>query len=195
MNLLKRTAQILAAVLLLLITSPVFIISIVLLVITTRQGPFYRGERVGKDGKIFFMYKFRSLQPGSEDKIKARLLSPSDPFITPVGGVLRRLKIDELPQLINVIKGDMNFIGPRPIRPIFYDYFLETLPNFQEKFRIKPGLTGLAQVLGDYQTPVISKLRYEIFYNSRKNVFLDLKIVLLTLGLLFRNLFARGKRL
>ncbi len=195
MHLAQRTFQILTAVFLLLLTSPVFIISLLLLVVTTRKGPFYKGERVGKDGKIFYMYKFRSLQPGSEDKIKARLLKPSDPFITPVGGVLRRLKIDELPQLFNVIKGEMNFIGPRPIRPIFYDYFLETLPHFQEKFNIKPGLTGLAQVLGNYQTPVISKLRYEIFYNSRKNFFLDLKIVLLTLRLLVSNLFARGKRL
>lgn len=195
MNLAKRTFQILAAVILILLTSPIFIISIILMVLTTRKGPFYRGERVGKNGKIFYMYKFRTLEPGSENKIKARLLDPSDPFITPVGGVLRRLKIDELPQLINIIQGDMNFIGPRPIRPIFYNYFSETLPNFQEKFRIKPGLTGLAQVLGNYQTPVIAKLRYEIFYNSHKNVFLDLKIVILTLRLLVSNLFVRGKRL
>jgi len=129
MPVLKRILQIIAAIIVLIIISPLFLISILLIVITSRYSPIYKGKRVGEDGKIFYMYKLRTLLPGAEGEIKARLLKEGDPYITPVGAVLRRLKIDELPQLLNVIKGDMNFIGPRPIRPIFYDYFLES-PRF-----------------------------------------------------------------
>ena len=193
MRIIKRILQIVAAIIVLIVVSPLFLVSILLIVITTRNNPIYRGKRVGKDGINFFMYKLMTLRPGAEGAIKARLLKEGDPYITPIGGVLRKLKIDELPQLWNVIKGDMNFIGPRPIRPIFYDYFLESLPHFGDKFTIKPGLTGLAQVMGDYQTPVIDKLRYEIFYNTHKNIFLDLKIIVLTIKLLIENIFARGK--
>jgi len=195
MRIIKRILQILVAIILLIIVSPLFLVSILLIVVTTGHNPIYRGKRVGKDGLNFFMYKLMTLRPGAEGSIKARLLKEGDPYITPIGGVLRKLKIDELPQLWNVIKGDMNFIGPRPIRPIFYDYFLESLPHFRDKFTIKPGLTGLAQVMGDYQTPVIDKLRYEIFYNTHKNIFLDLKIIVLTIKLLIENIFARGKKL
>ena len=193
MRIIKRILQIVVAIIVLIVVSPVFLVSILLIVITTRNNPIYRGKRVGKDGINFFMNKLMTLRPGAEGAIKARLLKEGDPYITPIGGVLRKLKIDELPQLWNVIKGDMNFIGPRPIRPIFYDYFLESLPHFRDKFTIKPGLTGLAQVMGDYQTPVIDKLRYEIFYNTHKNIFLDLKIIVLTIKLLIENIFARGK--
>jgi|AntAceMinimDraft_17_1070374.scaffolds.fasta_scaffold00603_12 lipopolysaccharide/colanic/teichoic acid biosynthesis glycosyltransferase len=195
MRIIKRILQIVVAIIVLIVVSPVFLVSILLIVITTRNNPIYRGKRVGIGGKIFFMYKLMTLRPGAEGSIKARLLREGDPYITPVGGILRKLKIDELPQLLNVIKGDMNFIGPRPIRPIFYDYFLESLPHFGDKFTIKPGLTGLAQVMGDYQTPVIDKLCYEIFYNTHKNIFLDLKIIVLTIKLLIENIFARAKKL
>lgn len=193
MQILKRVFQIIIAVIILIIVSPIFIWALLMIFLTTGNSPIYRGKRVGEKGKIFYMYKLRTLRPGAEGEIKARLLRQGDPYITPVGGILRKLKIDEIPQIINVIKGDMNFIGPRPIRPIFYDYYLESIPHFFEKFKIKPGLTGLAQVMGNYQTPVIDKLRYEIFYNSQKNVFLDLKIVLLTIKLLFTNFTTRGK--
>jgi len=195
MQAVKRIFQVVAAIIILIIVSPIFLLALLLIVLTSGHSPIYRGKRVGEDGKIFFMYKLRTLRPGAEGKIKARLLNERDPYITPVGGVLRKLKIDELPQLINIIKGEMNFIGPRPIRPIFYDYFLESIPHFGEKFTIKPGLTGLAQVMGDYQTPVIEKLRYEIFYNTHKNILLDLRIILLTFKLLIGNLFSRGGKL
>ena len=195
MPVIKRILQIVAAIILLIIVSPIFLLAMLLIVLTARYSPIYQGKRVGRDGRIFNMYKLRTLQPGAEGKIRARLLRENSPYITPLGGFFRKLKIDELPQLFNIIKGDMNFIGPRPIRPIFYDYFLESLPHFADKFKEKPGLTGLAQVMGDYQTPVIEKLRYEIFYNNHKNIFLDLKIILLTLKLLTGNLFARDGKL
>ena len=195
MRVIKRILQIIVAIIIIVIISPIFLLAMLLIVLTSRHSPIYKGKRVGENGKIFFMYKLRTLRVGAESEIKARLLKEGDPYITPIGGVLRKLKIDELPQLLNVIKGEMNFIGPRPIRPIFYDYFLESLPHFRDKFTIKPGLTGLAQVMGDYQTPVIEKLRYEIFYNTHKNIFLDMKIILLTIKLLTENLFARGKKL
>ena len=195
MGVLKRIIQILSAVAALLLLFPLLVTAMFLIFFTTGKWVLYRGKRVGKDGRIFNMYKLRTLKIGSEGKIRARLLSEDDPYIIPVGGVLRRLKIDEIPQLFNVIKGEMNFIGPRPIRPIFYDYFLETIPRYQEKFKVKPGLTGLAQVMGDYQTPVIEKLKYEIFYNSHKNIRLDVKIIFLTLKLLFKNLFKKEQKL
>lgn len=195
MRIIKRIIQITIAVIILIVVSPLFLLAMILIVLTSRHSPIYKGKRVGADGQIFYMYKLRTLRIGAESEIKARLLKEGDPYITPIGGVLRRLKIDELPQLLNVILGDMNFIGPRPIRPIFYDYFLESLPHFGDKFAVKPGLTGLAQVMGDYQTPVIEKLRYEIFYNTHKNIFLDMKIILLTIKLLTGNLMDRGNKL
>ncbi len=195
MPLLKRIIQLIAALLSLVILSPILILAMFLIFLTTGKWVIYRGPRVGKDGRIFQMYKLRTLKIGSEGKIRARLLSDSDPYIIPVGGFLRRLKIDEIPQLINIIKGDMNFIGPRPIRPIFYDYFIESIPHYQEKFEVKPGLTGLAQVMGDYQTPVIEKLKYEIFYNAHKNIRLDIKIIILTFKLLFMNVFKKEQKL
>jgi lipopolysaccharide/colanic/teichoic acid biosynthesis glycosyltransferase len=149
----------------------------------TSSGPiFYRGARVGKDGRIFSIYKFRTLQDGAEKKIGARLLNEKDQDLyTPIGRFLKRSKLDELPQLLNILKGDMNFVGPRPIRPIFLRQLLEEIPGYGERFCVKPGMTGLAQTQGSYFTHPRDKLRYERLYIRHRSLALDAKIISHTL--------------
>ncbi len=191
MAIVKRIIQVGEACLLLILTSPIFLVGLAVTYLFTSRHPIYQGMRVGKDGKQFRMYKIRSLKDGAETHIANRLLRPNDPYLTRVGRIIRRLKIDELPQLFNIIKGEMNFIGPRPIRPIFYEHFLDAIPGYEKKFKSKPGLTGLAQVMGDYETPAMEKLRYEVYYNSRKGIRLDTLIIFKTLIMIFVNIFNR----
>jgi lipopolysaccharide/colanic/teichoic acid biosynthesis glycosyltransferase len=162
--------------------SPLFLL-LALAVRLTSPGPMlYRGARVGKDGKIFFIYKFRTLLDGAEKKIGARLLNEKDgDLYTPIGRFLKRSKLDELPQLLNVLKGDMCFVGPRPIRPIFLQQFLAEIPSYGERFRTKPGMTGLAQARGGYFTHPRNKLRYERIYIQHRSLLFDGKIILHTL--------------
>lgn len=158
------------------------IICISLLIKLTSPGPIlYKGERVGKDEKLFTIYKFRTLRLGAEEEIGDTLLTDNDNYFTKIGRFLRRTKLDEIPQLINVIKGNMNFVGPRPIRPIFLKEAKETIQGYDVRFRLKPGLTGLAQLRGDYYTTPRNKLRYETIYLQNHSILLDLKIIFLTL--------------
>jgi lipopolysaccharide/colanic/teichoic acid biosynthesis glycosyltransferase len=159
----------------------------------TSSGPIlYRGARVGKDGRIFTIYKFRTLDDGAEGSIGARLLDERDHYYTPIGRLLKRTKLDEWPQLWNVLKGDMRFIGPRPVRPIFLDKFCTEIPHYRERFRVKPGITGLAQLRGGYYTRPQDKLRYELLYIRHYSVVFDLKILLLTLVKLFHRWLSLG---
>jgi lipopolysaccharide/colanic/teichoic acid biosynthesis glycosyltransferase len=159
----------------------------------TSPGPvLYRGLRVGKGGRIFTIYKFRTLDEGAESHIGARLLDEQDHYYTTIGRFLKRTKLDEWPQLWNVFKGDMRFIGPRPVRPIFLDQFTAEIPHYCERFRVKPGITGLAQLRGGYYTRPQDKLRYELLYIRQHSVPLDLKIMLLTLVKLFHRWLSLG---
>lgn len=187
------------AMLVLLCLAPLLSL-VALLVKLTSSGPvFYRGLRVGKDRRTFTIYKFRTLVEGAEAKIGARLLDDADDYYTPIGRFLKRTKLDEWPQLWNVFRGDMRLVGPRPVRPIFVEKFLAEIPHYGERFRMKPGITGLAQLRGGYFTHPRDKLRYELRYIRHRSLLLDLKILLLTaiklchrwlsLGLLFFALF------
>ena len=159
----------------------------------TSPGPvLYRGMRVGKGGRVFTIYKFRTLDEGAERDIGARLLEEHDHYYTPIGRFLKRTKLDEWPQLWNVMKGDMRFIGPRPVRPIFLDQFTAEIPHYGERFRVKPGITGLAQLRGGYYTRPQDKLRYELLYIRHYSVLFDLKILLLTLVKLFHRWLSLG---
>jgi lipopolysaccharide/colanic/teichoic acid biosynthesis glycosyltransferase len=176
----------------LVVISPLFII-IGLLIKLTSSGPiFYRGLRVGKGRKVFQIYKFRTLQVGAEEKIGARLLNEQDSYYTKVGKFLKRTKLDELPQLINVLKGDMNLVGPRPIRPIFLDNFSKKIPLYNLRFYVKPGMTGLAQIKGGYFTNPKDKLRYELVYIKNRSILLDLKLIFLTFFKLLNRWFTLG---
>jgi lipopolysaccharide/colanic/teichoic acid biosynthesis glycosyltransferase len=164
----------------LIVLSPVMLL-VAILVRATSPGPvLYRGTRLGQGMRPFSIYKFRTLRVGSEGEIGARLLQPRDSFYTPIGRFLKRTKLDEIPQLWNVVRGDMNLVGPRPVRPVFLEEFLATIPGYARRFAMKPGLTGVSQLRGGYFTTPAAKLRYEMWYLRERSVSLDLAILTLT---------------
>ena len=140
----------------------------------TSRGPIlYRGTRIGRGLAPFTIYKFRTLLADAERRIGARLVTPDDPLFTPIGRFLRKYKLDEIPQLLNVVKGDMNMVGPRPVRPIFLATSVQDIPRYLERFRVRPGMTGLAQLRGGYFTHPRDKLRYDRIYLRRRGFWLD----------------------
>lgn len=176
----KRTMDILFSLLALLITAPL-ILAISLAVKLNSPGPvFYTQERAGMKGKTFNLYKFRTMIQDAERLSGPVMTGQRDDRITGVGCFLRRTRLDELPQFINVLKGDMSLVGPRPERPHFIEEFTETLPEFDYRHQIQAGLTGLAQVEGNYTTDPVNKLRYDLYYAQKKSLFMDLVILLRT---------------
>ncbi len=177
---LRFLVQALSALVALLLLSPILLL-VGLGVKLTSSGPlFYAGIRTGKNQRLYTMYKFRTLRIGSEKKIGGRLLSAEDDFYTPIGRFLKKSKLDEIPQLWNVLRGEMNFVGPRPLRPIFLRRYLEDIPLYAERFRVAPGMTGLAQVRGGYFTAPRNKLRYDRLYIEHRTLTLDTALVTLT---------------
>jgi lipopolysaccharide/colanic/teichoic acid biosynthesis glycosyltransferase len=145
------------------------------------NGPlFYRGRRVGKDGKVFTMFKLRTLRHGVESQIGVHLLQEDSDHFTRVGRLVRRTKLDEIPQFWNVIRGEMTIIGPRPVRPIRARLFLKTIPGFRQVLQVKPGISGLSQVVADYYDPAEKKFQYDLEYVRNRCLWLDLKLVFLT---------------
>ncbi|MDI6872261.1 MAG: sugar transferase [Bacillota bacterium] len=161
----------------------------------TSPGPvFYRQERVGRDGRRFYIYKFRTMVDGAERRTGAILASENDPRITPVGRFLRATRLDEVPQVLNVLKGEMSFVGPRPERPEFVERFMQAIPAYVYRFKVKPGITGLAQVRGNYSTEAADKLRYDLYYIRNWSLLLDLRIIFQTLWVVLRPDAASGLR-
>ena len=179
-ELVTRVYSLLAAAAGLLILFPLFLIVACLIKASSRGPVFYRGERVGKGEKVFTIYKFRTLDEGAENQIGARLLKDGEAHVTPIGRMLRKRKIDEFPQLINVVKGDMNLVGPRPIRPVFLEEAKREIPGYAARFAIPPGITGLAQLRHSYYLQPRNKLRYERIYTRNRSVLFDTWILLLT---------------
>ncbi len=180
-RLVKRTFDISVSLLGLVLLAPLFAL-IAAAVRFTSPGPvFYRQERVGLGGNVFRLIKFRTMVPDAEAAEEERLACPGDPRITPIGAVLRRFRLDELPQLVNVLRGDMSFVGPRPERPGFVARYSRELPGYQERHKVKPGMTGLAQVRGYYDTSPEKKLKYDLAYIYNYRFTLDLLILLETL--------------
>jgi lipopolysaccharide/colanic/teichoic acid biosynthesis glycosyltransferase len=158
-------------------------------------GPvLFRQARVGKDGKVFMLYKFRSMSVDAEQLTGPVWASEGDPRITRVGRLLRKIRLDETPQMFNVLRGDMSFIGPRPERPIFVNQLKEQIPFYILRFAVKPGITGWAQVKYPYGSTVEDaqeKLQYDLYYIKNMSIFLDLLILLKSVQVV---LFARGAR-
>jgi lipopolysaccharide/colanic/teichoic acid biosynthesis glycosyltransferase len=175
-----RVYNFLAALVGLVLLSPLMGLVALLIKLSGRGPVLYRGLRVGKDERPFTIYKFRTLEHGAEQQIGARLIAEGEPHVTPIGKILRKRKLDEFPQLYNVLRGDMNLVGPRPIRPVFLEEAKRTIPGYAERFRIPPGITGLAQLRHSYYLSPRNKLRYERIYVRRRSVLYDLWIVLLT---------------
>lgn len=194
-----RWWQVLVSGLGLLLLSPVSLLIAAAVKLSSRGPVLYRGERIGRDMKPFTIFKFRTLALDAERRIGARLLTPGDSLYTPIGRFLKRTKLDEIPQLWNVVRGDMNLVGPRPIRPIFLATSLKEIRHYGLRFLVRPGMTGLAQLRGGYFTHPKDKLRYDLLYMSNRGMLLDLKLVLatfvkllnrwLTLGLLLLLIF------
>jgi lipopolysaccharide/colanic/teichoic acid biosynthesis glycosyltransferase/O-antigen ligase len=196
---LGRWWQVLVAGLGLLVLLPVSLAIAVATKLTSRGPVLYKGTRIGRDMEPFHIFKFRTLLVDAEQRIGARLLTPGDPLYTPVGRFLKRTKLDEIPQLWNVLRGDMNLVGPRPIRPVFLATSMREIRNYAARFVVRPGMTGLAQLRGGYFTHPRDKLRYDILYIRNRGAWLDVKLVLatfvkllnrwLTLGLLLALVF------
>ncbi len=159
------------------------------------RGPvFYTQERVGKNGRTFKIIKFRSMSVDAEKTSGPQWAEKSDPRATRVGRVIRKLRLDELPQFINIIRGDMNFVGPRPERPVFVTQLSDIIPYYQQRHLIKPGLTGWAQIKFPYGSSVedsFEKLRYDLYYIKNRSLFLDTIIIFETVKTV---LFGRGGR-
>ena len=141
-------------------------------------------ERVGLNGQKFIMYKLRSMYLDAE-KNGYQWAEKNDPRITKIGHFIRRTRIDEFPQIINIIKGEMSIIGPRPERPEFINEFLKDIPNFNERLAVRPGITGWAQVNGGYELTPKDKLVYDIFYINHESIKLDFLILLKTIKVIF----------
>ena len=177
----KRTMDIIGSLICIVLFSPVMLVT-ALLVKTSSPGPvIFKQERVGLHNKPFRMYKFRSMGVQPASKEQQAWTVHNDPRVTPVGKVIRKTSIDELPQLFNVLKGDMSLIGPRPERPLFVEKFKEEIPRYMIKHQVRPGMTGWAQVCGFRgDTSISGRIEHDIFYIENWSVWFDLKILFLT---------------
>ena len=177
----KRAFDVLASGMALLLLAPGLALAAVLVGATSRGGVFYRQTRIGRDGRSFQLWKLRTMREGAEVETGAVLAVPDDPRVTSIGRTLRAARIDEIPQLWNVLCGDMSLVGPRPERPEFADRYARTVSGYALRHAARPGLTGLAQVSGEYSTEPEIKLRYDLAYLNNWSFGLDLAILLRTL--------------
>ncbi|GAA0272897.1 undecaprenyl-phosphate glucose phosphotransferase [Faecalicatena contorta] len=181
-KILKRTVDIFGAVCALILFSPVMIITALAIKISSPGPLIYKQERVGLQNKPFAMYKFRSMVVQDADKEKSKWTTKDDPRVTKVGKFIRKTSIDELPQLWNVLTGDMSLVGPRPERPLFVEKFKEEIPRYMVKHQVRPGLTGWAQVNG-YRgdTSIKKRIEYDLYYIENWTFGFDFKILFLTI--------------
>ncbi len=185
-QILKRIFDVAVSLIALIVLSPVFLIIAVLIKMYDGGPVFYRQERLTKDGEVFMIYKFRSMCVDSEKK-GARLASKGDSRVTPVGRVLRNIHFDELPQLLNILAGDMSLVGPRPERPEIAAEYEKELPEFFYRLKVKAGLTGYAQVYGKYNTKPYDKLKLDLTYIENFSFLLDLQLIAETVKILFQK--------
>lgn len=182
----KRLFDIVVSFIGIIIASP-FMLVIAIAIKLYDGGPvLYKQPRLTKDEKEFMIYKFRSMSVDSEAK-GARLAAKGDSRVTPVGKVIRNIHFDELPQLFNILKGDMSLVGPRPERRVIAEQYLEEIPEFYMRLKVKAGLTGYAQVYGKYNTTPYDKVKLDITYITKYSFWLDIKIILLTFKILFQK--------
>ncbi len=182
----KRIFDVIISLIALVILSPVFLV-IAILIKAYDGGPvFYRQERLTKDGEVFMIWKFRSMRVNAE-KQGARLAQKKDSRITPVGKVLRNIHFDELPQLFNILCGDMSLVGPRPERPEIAAQYEKEIPEFSYRLKVKAGLTGYAQVYGKYNTQPYDKLKLDLTYIENYSFLLDLQLIATTVKILFQK--------
>jgi exopolysaccharide biosynthesis polyprenyl glycosylphosphotransferase len=190
--LLKRLLDVVMSALLLIVLSPILVVTGIFIKLDSKGPVFYRQIRTGEGGRSFTIYKFRSMVVDAE-KMGAKWADKNDPRITKVGRFIRKTRIDELPQLINIVKGEMSFVGPRPERPEFDNTLSEAIPFWMLRYIAKPGLTGWAQINYDYGASLEDakeKLKYDMYYIKNFSFYLDIKIIVNTLKVIF---FGKGR--
>lgn len=182
----KRLIDVVCSLILIVLASPFMLITALAVKLYDHGPVLYKQVRCTTGGKEFKILKFRSMRVDAEKDGVARLASQNDSRITPVGKFIRKVRLDELPQLFNILKGEMSFIGPRPERPEIIKQYMEDMPEFAFRMKMKAGLAGYAQVYGKYNTTPYDKLKLDLFYIENYTVWLDLKLMLLTLKILFK---------
>lgn len=178
----KRAVDLIGATVAIILFSPVMLLTVLVVALTEEGSVICRQERVGLHNQVFYMYKFRSMIMQDEEKEKAEWSTRNDPRITPVGKLIRRTSIDELPQLFNVLKGEMSLVGPRPERPQFVQKFRDEIPRYMVKHQVRPGMTGWAQING-YRgdTSIEKRIEYDLYYIENWTMVFDMKILILTI--------------
>jgi sugar transferase (PEP-CTERM system associated) len=190
----KRLFDVIVSVVLLMLALPVILVAAVCILLETGFPVLYRQERVGQGGRVFTLFKLRSMRNGAESDGTPRWAAAEDDRTTRVGRIIRKLRIDELPQIINVFKGEMSFVGPRPERPFFVEQLEKRIPYYSLRHSVKPGITGWAQVRYHYGASLddaIEKLQYELYYVKNHSLFLDIMILIATVEVV---LWDRGAR-
>ncbi|MGL5435128.1 MAG: sugar transferase [Lachnospiraceae bacterium] len=188
----KRLEDILVSLVMLVMFSPVFVI-VCLAIKCTDGGPiFYKQERLTKNGALFLIYKFRTMVINAEELSGPVLACDKDLRVLPIGRILRAIRLDELPQLINILKGEMSIVGPRPERPELAEEITAEIPEFAYRLKVKAGLTGYAQVYGKYNTTSYDKLKLDLTYIRNYSIFLDLKLIIMTPKIMFMKESTEG---
>ena len=186
----KSSIELIFSLLLLIIAVPICILACIAIYVELRVNPIYTQKRVGLNGRVFKIYKLRSMYIDAE-KDGPKWASENDERITKVGRIIRKTRIDELPQLVNILKRDMSFIGPRPERPEFIKDFIKYIPAFNDRLLVKPGITGWAQVNGGYSLTPKEKLEFDKYYIKNRGFKLDLLILIKTIIVIFTRHGAR----
>ncbi|MGQ9609406.1 MAG: sugar transferase [bacterium] len=180
----KRIIDIIVGLFGLILFSPLILVVAILIKLDSKGPVFFSQERVGKNGKIFKIYKFRTMKKDAEEKTGPTWATDDDPRTTYIGKKLRKTKIDEIPQFVNLLKGDMSLVGPRPERPCFVDKFKKYIPGYERRLDVLPGITGLAQLRNGYDKDaprLIRKLRFEITYIKKMSLSMDIKLIIETI--------------
>lgn len=186
----KSSIEFIFSLLLLVIAVPICILACIAIYVELHVNPIYTQKRVGLNGRVFKIYKLRSMYIDAE-KDGPKWASENDERITKVGRIIRKTRIDELPQLVNILKRDMSFIGPRPERPEFIREFIKYIPDFNDRLLVKPGITGWAQVNGGYSLTPKEKLEFDKYYIKNRGFKLDLFILIKTIIVIFTRHGAR----
>lgn len=188
----KRGMDIVISLMALVIALPAMLVTGLCIKLYDKGPVFYKQKRLTLNGKEFYVYKFRSMRVDAEKDGVARLASNNDSRITPIGNFIRKVRLDELPQLWNILKGDMSIVGPRPERPEIANQYKMEMPEFDYRLKVKAGLTGYAQIYGKYNTTPYDKLKLDLTYVQQYSILLDIKLMVLTVKILFMKESTEG---
>lgn len=191
-DIIKRLMDFIISFVLIIITSPIMLIAALLIKLTSEGPVLYKQIRITRNQREFEIYKFRSMRIDAEELSGPVLAQSEDPRVTKIGKYLRSLRIDELPQLFNVLKGDMSLVGPRPERPFFVDQFNEINPYYYLRHKVRAGITGYAQVYGTYSTDFSSKLKFDLLYIKKYSFIMDIQLLFQTVRILFDKMSSKG---